>query len=77
MTLAVTGTSFMFPNVNIMLALAGSIMGTAMTVVMPVMYYNRAYGTSLKHLAMDRAPRMQDDAEPLLEAEGNDDAEGV
>jgi len=50
----VTIGSFGFKNVNILLAIGGSILGTAMTIVMPVVFYNRAFSSSAKHLSLDK-----------------------
>ena len=49
--------SFVFPNLNVMLALGGSVIGTCMTIIMPVMFYNRAYSQEPKHLKMDKSNR--------------------
>lgn len=66
--------SFVFPNLNIMLALGGSIMGTCMTIVLPVMFYNRAYSQNPKHLKLDKSNRHQDeDRSPLLNLDGEQD----
>lgn len=55
--LMITLGSFMFPNINIMLAIGGSILGTLMTIVMPVMFYNRAFSNDPKHLKFDKSNR--------------------
>jgi hypothetical protein len=59
MTLMVTCFSFFFPSINILLAVGGSVMGTLMTIVMPVMFYNRAYSGSEKNLMMDKGERFK------------------
>lgn len=35
--------SFLVPNINILLQVSGSISGTIITVIMPVVFYNKAY----------------------------------
>ena len=35
--------SFVLPNINILLTLCGSILGFALTIVIPVLFYNAAY----------------------------------
>ena len=46
--------SFVIPNINIMLILGGSILGTIVTIIIPVMFYNRAYSNEDKHLGLDK-----------------------
>jgi len=36
-------TAATIPSINILLTLAGSIIGTVVSIVIPVMFYNRAY----------------------------------
>jgi hypothetical protein len=37
------GISFIVPNLNVMLSIGGSILGTIVSVVIPVLFYNKAY----------------------------------
>ena len=37
-----------------MLILGGSILGTIVTIIIPIMFYNRAYSSELKHLRLDK-----------------------
>ena len=46
--------SFLFPNLNVVLALGGAVLGFLVTTVMPVMFYNRAYSDDFKHLKHDK-----------------------
>lgn len=48
-------TSFVIPNINVMLILGGSVLGTIVTVIIPVLFYNRAYSGDLKHLSLDKS----------------------
>ena len=47
-------TSFVFPNLNLVLTLGGSILGTIMTIVLPVTFYNRAYSMTEKNQKYDK-----------------------
>ena len=38
--------SFVFPDLNLVLTIGGAVLGTIMTIVVPVMFYNRAYSES-------------------------------
>ena len=48
-------TSFVIPNINVMLILGGSVLGTIVTIVIPILFYNRAYSGDLKHLSLDKS----------------------
>ena len=67
--LAVTAASFTVPSLSAMLTLGGSIMGTLMTIVVPVMFYNRAYSGEKKHLDLQRSSPAKNDEEPVEDAE--------
>jgi hypothetical protein len=41
--LVILSISFTIPNINILLTIAGSVLGTIMTIVLPILFYNRAY----------------------------------
>lgn len=45
----VAGLSFLIPNIHILLTLAGSVLGTLVNIVLPVVFYNRAYNWSDKN----------------------------
>mmetsp|Transcript_17683 Transcript_17683/g.29891 ORF Transcript_17683/g.29891 Transcript_17683/m.29891 type:complete len:105 (+) Transcript_17683:1452-1766(+) len=36
-------SSFFIPNLNVLLAIGGSVLGTLVTIVIPIMFYNKAY----------------------------------
>jgi len=63
----VTIGSFGFKNVNVILAIGGSLLGTAMTIVMPVVFYNRAFSSNAKHLSLDKNSRRMMESEPEFE----------
>ena len=39
----VISVSFIFPDLNLVLTLGGAVLGTIMTIVVPIMFYNKAY----------------------------------
>ena len=41
--------AFIIPNINILLTIAGALLGTIVNIVLPVLFYNRAYGFSSKN----------------------------
>ena len=41
--MAITFGSFVFPDLNLVLTVGGAVLGTIMTIVVPVMFYNRAF----------------------------------
>ena len=45
----IAGLSFLIPNIHILLTLAGSVLGTVVNIVLPVLFYNRAYKWSDKN----------------------------
>ena len=47
-------TSFVFPNLNLVLTLGGSILGTTMTIILPIMFYDRAYSIKEKNQKYDK-----------------------
>lgn len=47
-------TSFIFPNLNLVLTLGGAVLGTIMTIVLPVTFYNRAYSITEKNMKYDK-----------------------
>lgn len=63
-TLKVCVLSFAFPNLNVVLTIGGAVLGTIVSVILPVMFYNRAYS----HPELDRANRAYSDREQ--DAEG-------
>ena len=39
-------SSFLIPNLNLMMSLVGTIFGTIITLVFPILFYNRAYSSA-------------------------------
>ena len=46
LVIAITLGSFVFPDLNLVLTIGGAILGTIMTLIIPVMFYNRAFSDS-------------------------------
>lgn len=61
--------SILIPNINIMLTFAGAVLGTLVNVILPVMFYNRAYNSSDKNLKLEK-PDGSNDKKPLLNENG-------
>ena len=45
--------AFVIPNINILLTIAGALLGTIVNIVLPVLFYNRAYGFSAKNRMLE------------------------
>jgi len=60
--------SQIIPSLNVLLMIAGSILGTIVTIVIPVMFYNKAYGKR-----NSKKPRTSSNAGPFVpyEVSGN------
>ena len=54
MVILVAIASFAVPNINITLVIGGSVLGTVVTVILPIMFYNRAYSDKFKNLQKDK-----------------------
>ena len=48
------------PNINFLLQVSGAINGTIITLIMPVMFYARAYSDSERNLSRDLASPLED-----------------
>lgn len=53
-----------------MLTFAGALLGTIVNIVLPVMFYNRAYNNSSKNLRLERPNGSDPDNNPLLNGNG-------
>ena len=42
--------SIMMPNVSILLEIGGAVVGTLVNIVIPVLFYNRAFSSDIKNL---------------------------
>lgn len=54
--------AFIIPNINILMVTGGSVLGTALNVVIPVLFYNRAYAYSPKNKMLEGATKKEDDS---------------
>ena len=45
--------SFIVPNINILLQFGGALIATVVSVIIPVVFYNRAFNDELKNLQQD------------------------
>jgi len=52
--------SILVPNVNIMLIISGSLCGTLVNIVIPVLFYNRAYNGSEKNKKLEDGDHPED-----------------
>merc|ERR1719197_1764991 len=72
----VAGLSFLIPNIHILLTLAGSVLGTLVNIVLPVIFYNRAYNWSDKNKKKQQKGGENNQDEPekekLMENEGEE-----
>ena len=71
----IAGLSFLIPNIHILLTLAGSVLGTVVNIVLPVLFYNRAYNWTDKNKKQQKlkgGDNGDDESEKLMENEGMD-----
>ena len=60
------------PNINVLLIISGSLLGTIITVIIPVVFYHRAYSGDIKNLQKDRqSMQWNQRSEVLSEARAN------
>lgn len=53
--------AFIVPNINILLVVGGSILGTTLNIILPVLFYNRAYTYTSKNKALENNPDNKSD----------------
>ena len=46
--------SVLIPNISILITFAGALLGTIFNIWLPVLFYNRAYNSSEKNIALNR-----------------------
>ena len=59
----------LIPNISLLLTFAGAVLGTIVNVILPVMFYNRAYNGSEKNLKMQKRDGSNPEEENLLNKE--------
>ena len=47
--------SILIPNISILITFAGAVLGTIINVIIPVLFYNRAYNGKTKNLELIKA----------------------
>lgn len=67
--------SIAIPNINILLTFAGAVLGTIVNVVLPVIFYNRAYNGSERNRRMEK-PNGSQEKQGLLNENGEANEEG-
>ena len=60
--------SFVFPDLNLVLTIGGAVLGTIMTIVVPVMFYNKAYSDEFSPGQHDAEGAQDPEQVGLLEA---------
>jgi hypothetical protein len=53
-----------------MLTFAGAVLGTIVNIILPVLFYNRAYNGSKKNLKLEK-PNGSEEKKPLLNEDGD------
>lgn len=46
--------AFLIPNISILITFAGAVLGTIVNILLPVLFYNRAYNNSPKNRELER-----------------------
>ena len=46
--------AFAIPNINILLTIGGALLGTIVNILLPVLFYNRAYAYSTKNRMLEQ-----------------------
>lgn len=59
-------TAFIIPNINILITFTGAVLGTIVNIVLPVLFYNRAYAPTPKNRALEKKKDGGDDEEKEL-----------
>ena len=71
----VIGLAFLIPNINILLTIGGAVLGTIVNIVVPVLFYNRAYNYKEKNKELE-TPEERKDQDDSLESKEEDKDEG-
>lgn len=53
--MALLFVSILIPNISILITFAGAVLGTIINVILPVLFYNRAYNSKTKNLNLIKA----------------------
>jgi hypothetical protein len=48
--------AFLIPNISILLTFGGAVLGTIVNILVPVLFYNRAFNYSYKNRSLEKHP---------------------
>ena len=48
--------AFLVPNISILLTFGGAVLGTIVNILLPVLFYNRAFNYSYKNRSLEKNP---------------------
>lgn len=48
--------AFLIPNISILLTFGGAVLGTIVNILIPVIFYNRAFNYSYKNRSLEKYP---------------------
>jgi uncharacterized membrane protein YqaE (UPF0057 family) len=48
--------AFLVPNISILLTFGGAVLGTIVNILLPVLFYNRAFNFSYKNRSLEKNP---------------------
>ena len=57
LVIVISASAYIIPNINILIVLGGSIFGTTLNIILPVLFYNRAYTFTPKNKALEGAEK--------------------
>jgi len=63
--------AFLIPNLHLLLTFCGAVLGTIVNILLPVLFYNRAYNMGDKNRALDRRGEMEE-GEKLMDRDEED-----
>jgi len=68
------GISCVIPNLHILLTFGGAILGTIVNILLPVLFYNKAYQFTPRNRRLETGKKdLPEDEQPLMENAQNDD----
>jgi hypothetical protein len=69
--------SCVIPNLHILLTFGGAILGTIVNILLPVLFYNKAYQFTPRNRRLETGKKdLPEDEQPLMENAQNDDDGG-
>ena len=57
--------AFLIPNISILITFCGAVLGTIVNILLPVLFYNRAYNNSPKNRALEKKEEMMEDRDDM------------